>query len=332
MTDIGDRDMDGEDAPVINGGLLDPRTFPSPWPPAPATEQQAAPPSPDQDVHAQVLQDILDAQAKLPPIGTQPADDAGSFPARSSPLVTDGPSLDRPAAAITGPLRTSVHDEVFQDILNAQARLPPVKPRPETWLINGRTYNAISAGNFDPALSGSVTSMPTPAQDAAAWTGKSLVVDPAGRQELTGFIPSMPTGPTATDVDPATGLATALHFEPSVLQLPGAIPGITGNAYTSSFHRPDAVSPYIHSHPDKAPDANGMVDEPDSNGGYGDTQSLYGPYPVPMATVSHGQVGWHVLDNSQLKFLYPPGSMTPSQIQEIQQNLNQEQKKFRRPK
>lgn len=56
------------------------------------------------------------------------------------------------------------------------------------------------------------------------------------------------------------------------------------------------------------------------------------PRPVPTATVSHGQVGWHILDNGQLKFLYPAGSMTSSQIKEMQQNLDQEQKKFLRSK
>ena len=118
MTDIGDRDMDGGGAPGINGGLLDPRTFPSPWPPAPTPEPQAAPPSPDQNVHAQVLQDILDAQAKLPPTRSQMADDAGGY---------DGHELQRPPPAITGPLDADTHAEVLKDILNAQAKLPPLR-------------------------------------------------------------------------------------------------------------------------------------------------------------------------------------------------------------
>jgi hypothetical protein len=126
MTDIDDWGMDGDQAdgagagpPVIDGGLLDPRTFPSPWPPAPTQDQpQATPPSPDQDVHAQVLQDILDAQAKLPPIGTQRADDAGSY---------SGYDLQRLPPAITGPLDTDIHAEVLKDIQNAQARLPPLR-------------------------------------------------------------------------------------------------------------------------------------------------------------------------------------------------------------
>src|SRR3569833_104147 len=149
MTDIGDRDMDGEGAPVINGGLLDPRTFPTPWPPSPAREPRAASPSPDQDVRAQVLQDILAAQAKLPPIGGRAAGDY---------------DLQRPAAAISGPLRTAVPDYLLQNVLNAQAGLSPVRPHPETWSITGPPYLAISARTFDPTRSSGVTSMPTPAQ------------------------------------------------------------------------------------------------------------------------------------------------------------------------
>ena len=138
--------------PQVQGGLLDPATFPSQWsPPAGSTGRRwigrhrgSTGPGSIPDVHAQVLQDILDAQAKLP-------------------ATPDDLSIDRPAAAITGPLMTDPHAEVFQNFMNAQAGLPPVKPHPETWFVNGQPYLAISRERtFDPALSSHMTSMPTP--------------------------------------------------------------------------------------------------------------------------------------------------------------------------
>lgn len=304
MADIGDWDMDGGDqtggAPVVNGGLLDPRTFPTQWPPA-AAEPQAAPAnssSPDQDVHAQVLQDILDAQAKLPPIG------AG----------TGDYDLQRPPAAITGPLRTDVPDDDIQNILNAQAGLPPVRPHPETWLVNGQPYLAISASSFDPSRSNGLTSMPTPADSAAATAGMAEVAVPVGDAERVGYIDHSPSR-----VVPMQGQA-----------------GSGGDFDTYTYQQPIG-SPSIHGHIDNRPrgsselPSDGFVDSTKARGGLGDAWSL-AQYAQPMATVSHGQVGWHVMDNGQLKFLYPQGSMTPDQIQRMQKNLDQEQKKLLRPR
>lgn len=76
----------------------------------------------------------------------------------------------------------------------------------------------------------------------------------------------------------------------------------------------------------------GFVDAPTRPNPYGDTASLSRSNPIPTATVSDGQVGWHVLDNNRLKFIYPSGSMTPEQVELMQRNLNQEQRLFLRPK
>lgn len=72
-----------------------------------------------------------------------------------------------------------------------------------------------------------------------------------------------------------------------------------------------------------------MVDDPASNGGYGDTQSLKAG--MPMATVSHGQVGWHEMQNGKLEFTYPGGALNGSQNQQMQSNLNVEQLSFQHP-
>jgi hypothetical protein len=75
--------------------------------------------------------------------------------------------------------------------------------------------------------------------------------------------------------------------------------------------------------------SNGMVDDPQSNRGYGDTQPL--KVGLPNATISNGQVGWHEIVNGQLQFTYPADAMTPSQSSQMQQNLNIEQRRFLLP-
>jgi hypothetical protein len=71
-----------------------------------------------------------------------------------------------------------------------------------------------------------------------------------------------------------------------------------------------------------------MVDDPASNGGYGDTQGLKAG--LPEATVSQGQVGWHGIDNGQLQFTYPAGALNGGQNKQMQSNLNVEQLRFQR--
>jgi hypothetical protein len=304
MADFDDWTLDGGDAdqaggaaappPRIDGGLLDPSTFLTPWPPI-TDSPQLDRPAPeitgplDTDVHAQVLQDILDAQAKLPPI-------------------------DRPAPLVNGPLMTDPHAEVFQNFLNAQAGLPSVKPHPETWSVNGQPYLAIGAGTFDPSRSNHVTAMPTPEESAAAVAGRFRVGVPVGDEEKAGFISHSPS----RVVSVAGTAGSGLGFD------------------TYSYLQPVGFPP-IHGHIDQRPPgsseepSDGFVDSTKGPGGLGDAWSLYGPNAEPLATVSHNRVGWHVLDNGQLKFLYPPGSMGSSQIGRMQKNLDDEQQKFLRP-
>jgi hypothetical protein len=88
MADFDEWNTDGDDgresgsdlasgqnqgAPAINGGLLDPRTFPARWDPLAADAPVVEPQAPtitgplDSDVHAEVLNDIQKAQSALPP-------------------------------------------------------------------------------------------------------------------------------------------------------------------------------------------------------------------------------------------------------------------------
>lgn len=162
MAEVDDWGVDGGEAqeggegglPMIKGGLLDPRTFPTRWNPA-----------------------------------------------------TSYPSMEPQAPQISGPLRTSVDDEVLQDILSAQAKLPPLKRRPETWSVNGRPYLGISASTFDPSRSNRMIVMPTPMQDAAAWAGVPQVATQSGEREQGGAIIAL-SAPDAADRDPISGLVT----------------------------------------------------------------------------------------------------------------------------
>jgi hypothetical protein len=164
----------------------------------------------------------------------------------------------------------------------------------------------------------------------------SQVAVPRGEYERAGFVGQMPVGLTPADADPRTGLVTRLPTRLTTVQAPGT-PGGNDDADTVTYLRPFGSVP-IHGHIDSRPagstqqPSDGMLDKVDLGKGLGDSWSLQGNDPEALGTVSHGQIGWHVLDNGQLKFLYPPGSMTPFQIQEMQKNLNREQQKFLRPK
>jgi len=156
--------------------------------------------------------------------------------------------------------------------------------------------------------------MPTPADSAAAMMGKSLVAVHDGSDERAGYIGGDPS---------------------RVVRLPGragSFDSADGQTVDAFKYRPPPGYALIHGHIDTGEYASdGFVDNTGKfKTGYGDTSPLTGAQPEPNATVSHGQIGWHVLDNGQLKFLYPAGSMSPSQIETMQQNLDHEQLNFLR--
>ncbi len=174
--------------------------------------------------------------------------------------------------------------------------------------------------------------MPSPEVMAAAAAGASTVAVPNGSDERGGYIVEFPQAPTGADADPNTGLVTALRFKPMVLRpSSGVKPGATDSVNTLTIPIPANAEAGIHGHIDSGPEASdGFVDSVAANKGYGDTMALSLGFPVPMATVSRGQVGWHVLDRGQLKFIYPQGAMSPSEMRQMQQNLDKEQLQFQR--
>src|SRR3546814_15990358 len=69
-----------------------------------------------------------------------------------------------------------------------------------------------------------------------------------------------------------------------------------------------------------------MTDDPPSNGGYGDTQSL--TQGKPMYTVEGNRVGVHDSPRGVMRFEMVRGKMTPKEAKAIQKNLNEAQKRF----
>jgi hypothetical protein len=116
------------------------------------------------------------------------------------------------------------------------------------------------------------------------------------------------------------------------------VPGDLSTYGTSTSDNASATAPAgasygMHGHIPGSDD--GLVDAPNSNGGYGDAQSLSLPVPLPMATIAKTggdgdgyAVGLHEIVNGRLQFRAPVGSLSPSQRQAIQDNLDTEQEKF----
>lgn len=147
---------------------------------------------------------------------------------------------------------------------------------------------------------------------SAVDAGKSQVAVKSGRDEKLSFVVKGPDG------------------KPVVQPASGAKPGRTSTGSTVSAKIPAGALAAAHGHIDGGPDrSNGMVDDPASNGGYGDTNPLRAG--LPNATVSNGQVGWHEIVGGQLQFSFPGGAMSPGQSDQMQQNLNNEQSLFQVP-
>jgi len=72
--------------------------------------------------------------------------------------------------------------------------------------------------------------------------------------------------------------------------------------------------------------SDGMVDNLGIGAGKGDADGL--TYDLPVATVYNGYIGWHEMKNGQLLFTVPDGAQTPAQLQAIEQNLAEQQKRF----
>jgi hypothetical protein len=291
----------------IDGGVLDPRTFPLGW-----LKPSASPTAGGQGGRAtpQIDGGVLDPRT-FPT--AQKGFDAGHFT-----------SVQRQTPILTGPLDTNPHAEALDGLRKSPAE-------DNTIVINGQIYSVLKARTYDPARSNGVTAMPDPNMVTAAIAGRSAVAVPYGRRERAGYLVAPPAATATAGVDGPSGSVPRL---PMVIEPRGVKTRVEGEANTATFRMPNTALAGIHGHIDSGPDgaSDGMVDNADVYKGYGDTFTLSLQPPVPMFTVSHDRVGWHGLDQGQLKFVYPKGALTPDQIWRIQDNLDREQLHFLRPK
>ncbi|MGY0556524.1 hypothetical protein [Lysobacter sp. A421] len=170
----------------------------------------------------------------------------------------------------------------------------------------------ITADTYNPVKSNGRTVVASPELRAAGNAAVPQFTVKSGSKESLGFfVPDANGKPVA---HPAQGIQSTSN----------------GTGATASAAIPQNAMGVIHGHIDGGPNrSNGMVDAPKLNGGYGDTQSLKAG--MPTATISQGQVGWHEINNGQLQFSYPQGGMSGGQENQIQRNLNNEQKLFHNP-
>jgi RHS repeat-associated protein len=100
-------------------------------------------------------------------------------------------------------------------------------------------------------------------------------------------------------------------------------PGETSTARTAALSPKDVwgKDAVVHGHLDGK-----VTDEPTANKGYGDTQSL--KLGVPTYTVEGKRVGVHDAPGGQLRFQMIKGVMTPTEMKDVQRNLNREQELF----
>jgi RHS repeat-associated protein len=168
-----------------------------------------------------------------------------------------------------------------------------------------------TADTFVATRSNGQTTTPTQEERTATANGASAVAVTSGEKEKIGFLRPSATGQMS--VQPAASSTTRS----------------TRSGDTARSEVPPDARAVVHGHIDGTSD--GMVDDPSSNGGYGDTQSLAFGTPIPTATVSEGQVGWHTIVDGQLTFDAPASAVTRDQQRAIQRNLNTAQRRFLLP-
>jgi hypothetical protein len=118
-----------------------------------------------------------------------------------------------------------------------------------------------------------------------------------------------------------TGTATASSTGVTVTKKPSPT-DTTSTADTAKINivGADAV---VHGHL-----SGSVVDDPPSNGGYGDTQSLKAA--IPTYTVEGTRVGVHDSPGGLLRFEMLSGTMTSEEAKSMQQNLDRAQEVFQR--
>jgi hypothetical protein len=206
--------------------------------------------------------------------------------------------------------------------------------------IGGVDYDVISANTYDPALSNGKTAIPNADMIATMNADKRqiAVTDPRATDEAATRIMRLPIDfSSQIDNRPASERNLPLTNPKSDMyySLPVIDPETKnkGNASTLKYGKLlDGTAALGHGHIDNGPErSDGMIDVWDpSRDLYGDVKSLTVANPLPMATVSKGRVGWHQLDKGKVQFMYPSGALSEHEIDEIQANLNKQQRLFQR--
>ena len=168
-----------------------------------------------------------------------------------------------------------------------------------------------TADTFNSATSNKQTTVASQASRETMEAGKSRLEVPTGSKESGGYVTN------GSDGKPVLKVQTDGQKRS----------GETQSGNTNKINLPIGTILAGHGHIDSGPNkSKGMVDDPKSNGGLGDSASL--KIGVPMATISNGQVGYHEIVDGQLQFSYPEGAMSDKQTTLMQQNLNGEQRAF----
>ncbi|MHA3794822.1 hypothetical protein [Sphingomonas sp. YL-JM2C] len=213
--------------------------------------------------------------------------------------------------------------------------------------IGGSDYYVINANTYDPALSNGVTSIPNEDMISIWNTHKNQVAVKGGKVEKGAYTIALPIDfSVKTDDPPNERNLSLLNPKPTMyypLPVINTKTGSTDQVDTFSFGRPNewpiGTVGLSHGHIDGT--SEGMADYYDLSTDpkiYGDIGSLLGNDPVPTATVSEGDVGWHQLENGRLQFVYPARELleeneakrAAKRAKMIQENLDRQQLLFQR--
>lgn len=212
--------------------------------------------------------------------------------------------------------------------------------------IGGVDYDVISANTYDPSLSNGKTAIPNADMIAQMYADMDqvAVTDRWAKGEKGTRTIGLPIDFSSQIDDRPAGernLPLANPKSEIYYSLPVINPKTKsiGDADTLSFgdlnDQPIGTVALNHGHIDKGPSrSDGMIDKWDpANQLYGDVTSLLADNPMPMTTVSKGRMGWHQLEDGRLQFMYPLGSLSEHEAEEIQRNLDLQQRLFhkRRP-
>lgn len=211
--------------------------------------------------------------------------------------------------------------------------------------IGGIDYDVIGANTFDPLKSSGATAIPNEDLMATAIVNKKQVAVISGPKERGAFLTVRPSelpwsdrlkiGKTKPGEDEPyleVPVADSYFSVPKLKAKAGSTVSKSTLGFGDPKKWPKRTIALSHGHIDGGPDqSDGMVDvvDPKDEKSYGDSASLVTNDPIPTATVYRGHVGWHFLENGQLKFMYPIGSeMDDEQRAKIQKNLDRAQVRY----